>query len=86
MIDISAGIGILLATLSVNAEGDTQAQEYRRASKAVVEIYYKESGIEERLKEYEKRFIHPDLRRWGGNVAVVTKIVVEQQLVFKWEF
>lgn len=86
MLDISLGIGILLTTLSVNAEGSSQEDEYQQASKAVVEIYYKESGIEQQLKAYEKRYLSEDFRRLGGNVAVLTKIVMEQKIIFKWDF
>jgi hypothetical protein len=86
MVDISLGVSLFLATLSVNAEGNSQAQEYNRATKAVAEIYYHESGIDQQLKVYEKKYIPEDVRRLGGNVLVLTKIALEQRIIFKWEF
>jgi hypothetical protein len=86
MVDISFGVSLFLATLSVNAEGTSQAEEYHRATKAVAEIYYHESGIDKQLKEYEKRYIPEEVRRLGGNVLVLTKMALEQKVVLKWEF
>lgn len=87
MLDISAGIGLLVTTLYVNsADGSTQAEEYKRASKAVAEIYYKESGVDKMIKQYEKRYLNEDVRYWGGHAAVILKIATEHQIVFKWDF
>lgn len=80
------GALVLLGVLGFQASQDHDTNALRAASAA----YYRQSGIEQQVDELSARlarqYTTPELRLVVGNLALVTRTVMEQRISFEWRF
>lgn len=86
MMDISLGIGILVASMSVQASELSKDQKYKEATKHAVEASYKQTGLERKVQDLEKKYTPKWVSEHVGWALVVTKAAVENKVVIKWTF
>lgn len=70
---------ILMALLLVKSNNLDGSAELERA-------YFKASGLMATAERIERERLPRDLRVVGGNVALVTRTLVDRRIVFKWSF
>jgi hypothetical protein len=70
---------VLMALLLVKSNNLDGSQELERA-------YFRASGLQATAEAIERERIPHDLRVVGGQVALVTRTLVDRRIVFKWSF
>lgn len=55
-------------------------------SEKAVQAYSKQSGLDEKLDAYQRQLLSEPQRQLVGNAALVTRVVIEQRVTYKWEF
>lgn len=62
------------------------ADESTEAFKHAARAYYKSTDFDERIKELERRYISESIRRNGGMIVFITKLLFERRIDFKVRF
>lgn len=71
---------VFFLIVAVASTGQSEAAE--QATRA----YAKQVRIDEMLDRYMRRLVHEDYRIAIGNTALLTRVVIERQVILKWEF
>jgi hypothetical protein len=76
--------GLLLITSLIAAQ--SVASGNSKATRAVTQAYYKQSGVESMFNDFQKRELNPEARAYLGHAAFIAKTLVDQRVVFTWRF
>jgi hypothetical protein len=55
-------------------------------TRAAREAYYQHSGMNRYVEQLDRRFIPNELRAPLGNVALVSKTIIDRRIEFRWTF
>ena len=80
---------LTITLLSVSAVSSTKnQQEYNEAANVLVQMAYKEIGVETYLKNMEQRYISEELKKNTPVVLSLTvaRIAAEKRIVYSWSF
>ena len=58
----------------------------REAAKAVAKIVYIESGINEKVVEWEKKYIPKKLKEYALWPTLIIKVATEKRISYEWTF
>ena len=72
---------LLFMVLTSSAVAPTSEASYQ-AQRA----YFTQSGIERNLQEWERRTISPEVRTRLGNLALVSKTLIDRRIEVRWTF
>ncbi len=72
-------IGLVIFASALAVSVPTGQNEIFRA-------YYKQSGMEKSVKRIEKEQLSQETRTMLANAALLTRMVVEQRIEFRWTF
>lgn len=53
---------------------------------AALTAYAKETGIDQMLQDLEKKHIPKQVEIYFGNAVVITQVIFERKVQFKWTF
>lgn len=70
---------LLTVILAANA-GDLDGKE------SLNKAYFKYSGLESTLQTWERNELPQEVRLYGGNVLLVTKVLVDKHIIIRWTF
>ena len=70
---------LFMAEYSFADAGD---QAIRKAGQAAIKHF----GIDKMARRFEKRYIHEDIRTYGGYTVSLADIIIKQRVVLKWKF
>lgn len=73
---------ILIFTLCNAAYAGEDEKALRKAGEAAVKHF----KIDRMLKRFEKRYIHDDVRTYGGYTITVADIIIKQRITYEWTF
>jgi hypothetical protein len=79
------GVFLLSTAIGVGASRGP-ASEANDAYKALAKATYIQTGTDKQVKAIEKRITPELVKKYGGWIAGVTKVVSEKKVSFEWTF
>jgi len=55
-------------------------------SQEVTRAYFKQSGLQATLQEFERKEVPQEVRAAVGNVLLIARPLIEQKIVVRWSF
>lgn len=64
------------------AFGGQEEKAIRKASEAAIKHF----KLDKVAKQLEKKYVHEDVRKYGGYAWIVADVIVQQKVTYKWTF
>jgi hypothetical protein len=75
-----------LCLLFIFSSGQAVADPYDDAVKQAARAYYKHTDLDDRIKDLEHRYTSPAVRKSGGIIVFIAKLVIDKRIDFKVKF
>lgn len=79
------GVFILSTAIGIGASRGP-ASEQEDAYKALMKATYLETDMDQKAKQFEKRYLPKELKEYGGWITGVAKIAKDRKISFEWTF
>ncbi len=76
-------LGVTIGLSHGAMEGKPTEQE---ALRKFTKASYKEMGLDEQVKQLEKRYLSKEVIFYGGWTAQISRVVIEKRIVYEWTF
>lgn len=78
------GVFVLSASIGVTQFAD--ASEERDALRALAKATYKQTNLDDRVKLLEKKYISPEMKKYGGWASLIIRVATEKRISAEWTF
>lgn len=80
-------LGVLVLSTAIGVgTSRSPASEEQNALKALAKATYIQTETDKKVRELEKKWTPEMIKKYGGWLAGITKVVSEQKVSFEWTF
>lgn len=72
----------MLVIFSASAKASAESEALKNLQRALI----KQFKIDKMARKLEKKYIHEDVRFYGGHAWVVADVIIKQRVTYKWTF
>lgn len=79
------GAFILTTAIGINVTRNPASEE-QDAYKALIKATYIQTGTDKQVKLLEKKYIPPHLKKYGGVISGLSKVILDKKISMEWTF